>query len=49
MIKLQSEKDVVYSMDRTFWQENLKEGDHLENPGIGGRMLNWILKNRMQE
>jgi hypothetical protein len=28
-----------------FWWENLKEGDHLEGPGIGGKIkLEWIFQ-----
>jgi len=27
-----------------FWWGNMKELDHLEDPGIAGNMLKWILK-----
>jgi len=28
-----------------FWWENLREGDHLENPGIDGRIIfRWIFR-----
>jgi hypothetical protein len=29
-----------------FWWGNMKERDHLEDPGIVGNMLKWILKKR---
>ena len=32
-------------MYTAFWWENLREGDHLENPGVDGRIiLRWIFK-----
>ena len=33
-------------MHSGFWWENLSEVDHLEDPGIGGRIiLKWIFRN----
>ena len=31
-------------MHTGFWWGNLRERDHLEDPGIGGRVLKWIFK-----
>ena len=32
-------------MHTRFWWGNLREGDHLEDPGIDGRMiLSWIFR-----
>jgi hypothetical protein len=29
-----------------FWQGNLREGDHLKDPGVDGRIiLKWIFEN----
>jgi hypothetical protein len=27
-----------------FWWRNLRERDHLEEPGVDGRILNWIYR-----
>lgn len=32
-------------MHTNFWWTNLKYRDHLEDLGIDGRILNWILRN----
>jgi hypothetical protein len=31
-------------MSRTFWSQNLKGGDHLEDLDVDGRIIRWILR-----
>jgi len=35
------------NINRAFGRENIKERDYLEDLGIDGTILKWILKNRM--
>ena len=31
-------------MHTEFWWGNMRDRDHLEDPGIGGRILSWIFR-----
>jgi hypothetical protein len=32
-----------------FWWENIRERDHLEDPGVDGRIMRWIFRKCVEE